>query len=83
MAEGQIEGSVVQGIAYTFYRKSVLENVRIFNDGFLDYKIPNIGDRPEIETILIETVGPHGPFGSKGIGESGMVLIAAAIVNAI
>jgi len=83
MAEGQIEGSVVQHIGYAFYEKLVLENGRELNDGFLDYKIPNIGDIPEIETILIETVGPHGPFGAKGIGELGLVPTAAAMVNAI
>jgi CO/xanthine dehydrogenase Mo-binding subunit len=83
MAEGQIEGSVVQGIGYTFFEKLVLENGRVFNDGFLDYKIPNIGDIPEIETILVETDDPHGPFGAKGIGEPGLVPTAAVIVNAI
>ncbi len=83
MAEGQIEGAIVQGIGYAFYEKLVLENGRVFNDGFLDYKIPNIGDIPEIESILIETLDPHGPFGAKGIGEPGLVPTAAAIVNAI
>jgi 4-hydroxybenzoyl-CoA reductase alpha subunit len=83
MAEGQIEGSVVQGIGYAFYEKLVLENGKVFNDGFLDYKIPNIGDIPEIETILIETHDPDGPFGAKGIGEPGLVPTAAAIANAI
>ena len=73
----------MQGIGFAFYEKLVLENGRELNDGFLDYKIPNIGDIPEIETILIETVGPHGPLGAKGIGESELVSTAAAIVNAI
>ena len=83
MAEGQIEGSVVQGIDYAFYEKLVLENGRESYDGFLDYKIPNGGDISEIETILIETVGPHGPIGAKGIGKPGLVPTAAAITNAI
>lgn len=83
MAEGQIEGAVVQGLGFTFFEKLVLENGKVFNDGFLDYKIPNIGDIPEIETILVETNDPHGPFGAKGIGEPGLVPTAAAIVNAI
>jgi xanthine dehydrogenase molybdenum-binding subunit len=83
MAEGQIEGSVVQGIGYALMERLVLENGKVINDGFLDYKIPTIGDLPEIETILIETHDPHGPFGAKGIGEPGLVPTAAAIVNAI
>jgi len=83
MAEGQIEGSVVQGIGYALMEKLVLENGKVVNDGFLDYKIPTIGDVPEIETILIETHDPRGPFGAKGIGEPGLVPTAAAIANAI
>jgi len=83
MAEGQIEGSVVQGIGYALMEKLVLEKGRVVNDGFLDYKIPTIGDIPEIETLLIETNDPCGPFGAKGIGEPGLVPTAAAIANAI
>lgn len=83
MAEGQIEGSVVQGIGYALMEKLVLEEGKVVNEGFLDYKIPTIGDISEIETILIETNDPHGPFGAKGIGEPGLVPTAAAIANAI
>ena len=61
----------------------ILENGEVINDGFLDYKIPSIGDIPEIETILIESNDPHGPFGAKGIGEYGLVPTAPAISNAI
>ena len=83
MAEGQIEGAIVQGIGFALMEKLILNNGKVVNDGFLDYKIPTIGDVPEIETILIETDDPYGPFGAKGIGEPGLVPTAPAIVNAI
>ncbi|MBS3918023.1 MAG: xanthine dehydrogenase family protein molybdopterin-binding subunit [Deltaproteobacteria bacterium] len=83
MAEGQIEGSVVQGIGYALMEGLTLKNGKVINDGFIDYKIPTFGDIPEIETILIETNDPHGPFGAKGIGEPGLVPTAPAIANAI
>ena len=83
MAEGQLEGAVAQGVGYALMEKLVLENGEVINDGFLDYKIPTIGDVPEIETILIESDDPSGPFGAKGIGEYGLVPTAAAIANAI
>lgn len=83
MAEGQIEGAIVQGIGFALMEKLILNNGKVVNDGFLDYKIPTIGDVPEIETILIETDDPCGPFGAKGIGEPGLVPTAPAIVNAI
>ena len=83
MAEGQIEGAIVQGIGFALMEKLILNNGKVVNDGFLDYKIPTIGNVPEIETILIETDDPYGPFGAKGIGEPGLVPTAPAIVNAI
>ncbi len=83
MAEGQIEGPVAQGIGFTFNEKQVLDEGRVVNDGFLDYKIMCTEDIPEIETILVETGDPLGPFGAKGIGEAGLVSTAPAIANAI
>jgi xanthine dehydrogenase molybdenum-binding subunit len=38
---------------------------------------------PVIETVIIETLDPEGPFGAKGVGEMGGTPTAAAIANAI
>ena len=83
LAEGQIEGSVAQGIGYALMERIEHQDGRIINDRFLDYKIPNIGDMPEVDTILVESEGTNGPFGAKGIGEPGLVPTAPAIANAI
>jgi len=83
MAEGQIEGSVAQGIGFALMEELVHENGRIVNDRFLDYKIPNIGDMPEVQAICVESIGTKGPFGAKGIGEPGLVPTAPAIANAV
>ena len=32
---------------------------------------------------LIETVDEAGPFGAKGLGESGVIPVAAAVANAV
>jgi xanthine dehydrogenase molybdenum-binding subunit len=83
MAEGQIEGSVVQGIGFALMEQLVCEEGKVVNDRFLDYKICNIGDIPEIKAICIESEGTNGPFGAKGIGEPGLVPTAPAIANAV
>jgi CO/xanthine dehydrogenase Mo-binding subunit len=56
---------------------------RLANAGFLDYKIPSSLDVPAIETVVIESPGPDGPFGAKGIGEPPVVPVPAAIANAV
>ena len=38
---------------------------------------------PEIVIHLIETVDEAGPFGAKGLGESGVIPVAAAVANAV
>ena len=81
--EGQIEGAVTQGLGYTLLENMIWENGKTLNPNFLDYRIPTIFDTPEVETIMVESVEPKGPFGAKGVGEPGMVPLAAVINNAI
>lgn len=83
MAEGQIEGSVVQGVGYALTEEAVEVGGTMMNPRFLDYKTWSAADIPDIEVILVESNDPDGPFGAKGIGEPGLVPTAAAIGNAI
>ena len=84
MAEGQLEGAIAQGIGFALMERIVHdESGRVVNDRFLDYKIPNIGDMPEVEAYCVESIGTNGPFGAKGIGEPALVPTAPAIANAV
>lgn len=79
LAEGQIEGGIVQGIGMALMEEYVpgrTENLH-------DYLIPTVGDVPPIETILVEVPDPEGPFGAKGLGEHVLIPTAPAILNAI
>jgi CO/xanthine dehydrogenase Mo-binding subunit len=86
MAEGQIEGGTVQAMGYATMEDVVMKNGRMVNDRLTNYLIPTSVDAPEIETVLIESEYPYGPFGAKGIGElpmdGGAPAIASAIYNA-
>ncbi|MDP6657688.1 MAG: xanthine dehydrogenase family protein molybdopterin-binding subunit [Nitrospinaceae bacterium] len=81
--EGQIEGGVQMGLGYALSEELVVEEGRVMNPNFVDYRLFTAADMPEIENILIESVDPEGPFGAKGIGEMGSSCVAAAVVNAI
>jgi xanthine dehydrogenase molybdenum-binding subunit len=84
IVEGQIEGAVLQGMGYALSERVILdEKGRVRNDNFLDYKILFSEDMPKVETHIIETLDPEGPFGAKGIGEPGLIPTAPAIANAI
>ena len=36
-----------------------------------------------MEAILVESNDPSGPFGAKGVGETGLVPTAPALANAV
>lgn len=81
---GQVYGGIAQGLGYALYEEIKSEQGRVLNPGFTDYKIPTAVEmRFPIDLVFIETVDPNGPFGSKGVGEPGLVPTAPAIGNAI
>ncbi len=83
LLEGQVYGGAAMGIGYALMEQLVLNNGKVINPDFRDYKILTASDIPTIEAITIETDDPFGPFGAKGIGEPGLVPTAPAIANAI
>ena len=83
LAEGQVEGAVTQGLGFTLFEEMVFEDGKLMNPNFADYKIFNACDMPELETILVETYEPSGPYGAKSVGEVPINGPAPAIANAI
>ena len=81
--EGQVEGGIAQGIGYCLLEELKLDGGRILNPTFTDYKLCTTTDLPELDVSFVETHDPAGPFGAKGIGESPMIPVAAAIANAV
>lgn len=81
---GQDEGAVLFGIGHTLMEEMVYEDGQLLNGNLIDYRVPRFDDVPEsLETILIENGNGPGPFGSKGIGEGGLLPVASAVANAV
>jgi CO/xanthine dehydrogenase Mo-binding subunit len=84
LAEGQIEGGVLQGLGY-----ALMEDMRadvsgsIINPEFSTYIVPTAEDQPPIIPLIIEEPYPDGPYGAKGFGEQPLMGIAPAIANAV
>ncbi|MFO1349558.1 MAG: xanthine dehydrogenase family protein molybdopterin-binding subunit [Gammaproteobacteria bacterium] len=84
MVEGQIEGAFVQGLGFALTEEMIWDGPRLANPTLMDYKVPTTLDAPyPIHTLIVEHGEPDGPFGAKGVGEIGIVPVAAAIGNAI
>ena len=55
----------------------------MLTQSFMDYALLRASDMPAIAVRLIESAEAEGPFGAKGLGESGVIAIAAAVANAV
>jgi len=81
--EGQIEGGAQMGVGYALTEELQVREGRVLNPSLLDYRMPTALDMPQIESVIVETGDPEGPFGAKGVGEMGGTPTAAAIANAV
>ena len=81
--EGQIEGSVYMGMGQALQEEMVWNNGRLMNPTLLEYRIPTTLETPEIESIIVESNDPEGPFGAKEAGEGSLAATIPAIANAI
>jgi len=79
----QIEGGIVQGLGSALFEEMKIEKGKVLNPSFVDYKIPAIGDTPEMKISIVEVPEPTGPWGARGIAEPCMVPTAPAIANAV
>jgi 4-hydroxybenzoyl-CoA reductase alpha subunit len=80
----QIEGGVHMGLGYALMEEIVLDQKgEVVNDHLIDYKILTPLDMPPIESIIIESRDPIGPFGAKGVGEMATIGTPEAVSTAI
>jgi len=84
LAEGQVEGSIVNGIGYALTEEMQFSSRgRVRNPTFFDYKIPGALDIPRIDVVLVDSYEPTGPMGAKSVGEIGINGPIPTIANAI
>jgi CO/xanthine dehydrogenase Mo-binding subunit len=83
-ARSQIIGGVVMGIGMATLEETVFDAAtgRIANATFGDYLIPVNADVPDIDVVFVGEPDSFSPVGIKGLGEIGVVGVAAAVANA-
>jgi putative selenate reductase molybdopterin-binding subunit len=83
-ASGQVEGGMVQALGYGHCEEMVYDAAgRMLNPRIGPYRIYAADEMPELETILVQTVEPSGPFGAKAVAEIPKDGVAPALANAI
>ena len=61
----------------------VFSDGQVVNASLADYKIPGFLDLPDISAAYVEVPHQHGPYGAKGVGETGVFSPSPAIANAL
>ncbi len=80
---GQIEGSVHMGLGYALSEDFPCTDGRPDSLLLRDLGILKAKETPRIDVILIEVPDEVGGYGSKGVGEIGLVPTAGAVAGAL
>ncbi|MBV1853592.1 xanthine dehydrogenase family protein molybdopterin-binding subunit [Catellatospora tritici] len=85
LARSQIIGGTVGGIGMAMFEETVTDpdTGRVANGTFGDYLIASCADVPDVEVLFVGGPDRFSPAGTKGVGEIGLVGVAAAIGNAV
>jgi aerobic carbon-monoxide dehydrogenase large subunit len=84
IVEGQLVGGAAHGIGNALYEWMGYDaGAQPLTTTFADYLLATAPEIPKIEVHFLECPSPLNPLGVKGVGESGCVPAAGAIVSAI
>jgi CO/xanthine dehydrogenase Mo-binding subunit len=85
IVETQISGAAIMQLGFTLHEKMEFDaQGQLRNASFAEYKIPGLLDLPkEMHNEAVTAEQKTGPFGGKGVGESGTFGVSPAIANAI
>jgi xanthine dehydrogenase YagR molybdenum-binding subunit len=84
-AGSQVLGGVVWGIGMALHEETQIDHRfgRIMNANIAEYHVPVNADVHDIKVIFVDEADDSNPLGIKGVGEIGIVGVAAAIANAV
>ena len=74
----QAESNVIFGLGSILYQENTVKDGRIVESNFGDFRLPQIAEMPQVETVLV----PSGGFWG-GHGEPAILPLAPAVCNAV
>jgi 4-hydroxybenzoyl-CoA reductase subunit alpha len=83
LVEGQVEGSIYMGLGEALMEEQTFRNGLHKWPTMLEYKSPTFLDMPEVETFIVETIDPEGPYGAKEAGQGPLLPVIPAVSSAV
>jgi carbon-monoxide dehydrogenase large subunit len=84
IVDGQVHGGITQGISTALYEEGLYDeegNLQTVN--LMTYLVPSAAELPSFELERTESPSPTNPLGVKGVGETGTIAAAPAVINAV
>jgi 4-hydroxybenzoyl-CoA reductase alpha subunit len=82
--EGQMHGSLSMGLGEALFEEIKFDKKgKVLNPTLGEYRIPTTLDMPKVNTILVESNEPNGPWGAKEVGEGAIMPTIPAVLNAV
>ena len=83
LVEGQVEGSIYMGLGEALMEEQTFRKGLHKWPSMLEYKSPTFLDMPDVETFIVETVDPEGPYGAKEAGQGPLLPVIPAVSSAV
>jgi 4-hydroxybenzoyl-CoA reductase alpha subunit len=83
LVEGQVEGSVYMGLGEALMEEQAFRKGLHKWPSMLEYKSPTFLDMPDVETFIVETIDPEGPYGAKEAGQGPLLPVPPAVCSAV
>jgi 4-hydroxybenzoyl-CoA reductase alpha subunit len=83
LVEGQVEGSVYMGLGEALMEEQTFRKGLHKWPSMLEYKSPTFLDMPDVETFIVETIDPEGPYGAKEAGQGPLLPVPPAVCSAV
>jgi len=84
IVDGQVVGGIVHGLGNALFEYMGYDDAaQPLTTTFQEYLLVTATEVPPLEVIHRETPSPGNPIGAKGVGETGTIPAAAAILSAV
>jgi 4-hydroxybenzoyl-CoA reductase alpha subunit len=83
LVQGQIEGSVYMALGEVLMEEQVFRKGVHKIPSLLEYKSPTCLEMPAVDTVLIDSLDPEGPYGAKEAGQGPLLPVIPAVANAV
>ena len=84
MVDGQVIGGIAHGLGNALFEQMIYdETAQPMTTTFADYVLVSAGEMPPVDIVHLESPSTLNLLGVKGVGESGVIPVAGAIMSAI